>query len=101
MKKFIREISNNILSLNRYSKRTIVIVTDIALCVLCTWFAFILRLEEFILIKDLNFYPALISIIFVIPIFWLFGLTELFLDIQDYRLYLLYRHLLHILYYIS
>ena len=39
MKKFIREISNNILSLNRYSKRTIVIVTDIALCVLCTWFA--------------------------------------------------------------
>ena len=74
MKKFIREISNNILSLNRYSKRTIVIVTDIALCVLCTWFAFILRLEEFILIKDLNFYPALISIIFVIPIFWLFGL---------------------------
>ena len=74
MKKFIKKFSNNILSLNRYSKRTIVIVTDIALCVLCTWFAFILRLEEFILIKDLNFYPALISIIFVIPIFWLFGL---------------------------
>ncbi len=74
MKKFIREISNNILSLNRYSKRTIVIVTDIALCVLCTWLAFILRLEELILFKDLNFYPVLISIIFVIPIFWLFGL---------------------------
>ena len=35
---------------------------------------FFLRLEEFILLKDFNFYPALISVIMAIPIFWLFGL---------------------------
>ncbi len=74
MKNYIKEISNGILSLDRYSKRAIVIVTDITLCVLCTWLAFFLRLEELILFKDFNFNPALISIIVVIPIFWLFGL---------------------------
>ncbi len=74
MKNYIKEISKGILSLDRYSKRAIVIVTDITLCVLCTWLAFFLRLEELILFKDFNFNPALVSIIIVIPIFWLFGL---------------------------
>ena len=74
MSNFIKEFSLSILSLHRYSKRIIAIITDIALCILCTWLAFILRLEELILFKDFNFYPALISIIIAIPIFWLFGL---------------------------
>jgi FlaA1/EpsC-like NDP-sugar epimerase len=50
------------------------IITDVGLCILCTWLAFTLRLEELILFKDFNFYPALISVIIAIPIFWLFGL---------------------------
>ena len=70
MKKFL----NSILSLHRYSKRTIAIITDIGLCILCTWLAFTLRLEEFILFKNFNFYPAFVSIIIAIPVFWLFGL---------------------------
>ena len=70
----MKKILNSILSLHRYSKRTIAIITDIGLCTLCTWLAFALRLEEFILFKDFNFYPALTSIIIAIPIFWLFGL---------------------------
>ena len=70
MKNFL----NNTLSLHRYSKRTIAIITDIGLCILCTWLALTLRLEELILFKDFNFHPALISIIIAIPIFWLFGL---------------------------
>ena len=74
MNNFIKEISDNILSLHRYSKRAIAIVTDLALCILCTWLAFILRLEELILFKDFNFYPALISVCIALPIFWLFGL---------------------------
>ena len=45
-----------------------------ALCILCTWLAFILRLEELIVLKNFNFYPAIISVILAIPIFWLFGL---------------------------
>ena len=70
MKKFL----NRILSLHRYSKRTIAIITDIGLCTLCTWLAFALRLEEFILFKNFDFYPTFVSIIIAIPVFWLFGL---------------------------
>ena len=70
----IKELPNSILSLHRYSKRSIAIITDIGLCVLCTWLAFTLRLEELILFKDFNIYPALISIFIAIPTFWLFGL---------------------------
>ena len=74
MSNYNKEFLGNISSLNRFSKRTIAIMTDIALCILCTWLAFIIRLEELIVLKDFNFYPAVISVIFVIPIFWLFGL---------------------------
>ena len=74
MNKYIKEFSNNITSLHRYSKQAIAIITDVTLCVLCTWLAFAIRLDEFILFKDFNFYPALISAIIAIPIFWLFGL---------------------------
>ena len=49
-------------------------ITDAGLCILCTWLAFVLRLEELILFKDFNFYPALISAVLAISIFWLFGL---------------------------
>ena len=73
MSNYLKEFSNTILSLHRYSKRSIALITDIALCILCTWLAFSLRLEEIILFKHFNFYPALISIIIAIPIFWLFG----------------------------
>ena len=74
MSTFVKEISDNILTLHRYSKRAIAIVTDLALCVICTWLAFFLRLEELILFKDFNLYPALTSVLIAIPIFWLFGL---------------------------
>ena len=74
MNNFIKEFADNISSLPRYSKRIIAIITDIALCTLSTWIAFILRLEELILFNDLYFKPALISIFIAIPIFWLFGL---------------------------
>ena len=74
MSNYTKEFANNILSLHRYSKRAIAIITDIGLCVLCTWLAFILRLEELILFNDFNFHPALISIVIAIPIYWLFGL---------------------------
>ncbi len=74
MSQYFKEISDNILSLHRYSKRTIAILNDTGLCILCTWLAFTLRLEELILFKNFNFYPAIIAVIVAIPIFWLFGL---------------------------
>jgi FlaA1/EpsC-like NDP-sugar epimerase len=76
MKNYIKEIQENILTVHRYSKRTIAILTDIGLCILCIWLAFIIRLEELILFKDFNFYPIIISVLIAIPIFWLFGLYQ-------------------------
>ena len=74
MNNFFITFSNYTKSHHRYYKRVIVIFTDAILCVLCTWLAFVIRLEEFISLKDFNLYPAIISTIIAIPIFWLFGL---------------------------
>ena len=74
MNNILKSFLNYTISLHRYSKRLIVIITDSILCILCTWLAFVLRLEELILFKDFNLYPAAISIAIAIPIFWLFGL---------------------------
>ena len=84
MSNYIREFSNNILSLHRYSKRLIALMTDLGLCILCTWIAFTLRyeywlalnpeIETTILYESLNFNSALMSVTIAIPIFWLFGL---------------------------
>ncbi len=70
----MKELLNNILSLPRYLKRLIAIITDAGLCYLCLWLSLILRLEKIIYFKDFNFSSALISIVIAIPIFWLFGL---------------------------
>ena len=70
----MKEFTNIILSLPRYSKQAIALITDLSLCIICTWLSLVIRLEEIILFKDFNFYPAIISIIIAIPIFWLFGL---------------------------
>ena len=44
----LTELSENIINLPRYTKRIIAILIDIGLCIFCTWFAFYLRLEQFI-----------------------------------------------------
>ena len=74
MKNYLKEFTRSLMSLPRYSKRTIAIVTDVSLCILCTWLALVLRLEKLILLKDFNFYPAIISIVIAMPVFWMFGL---------------------------
>ena len=68
--------SKNIINLPRYAKRTIAIILDIGLCILCTWLAFYLRLEQFIKINDVTILAAIISILIAIPIFWLTGLYK-------------------------
>ena len=74
MTNYNNQFSKAILSLPRYSKRIIAMFSDLALCILCTWLAFFLRLDELILFKDFNFYPAILSVVIALPIFWLFGL---------------------------
>jgi FlaA1/EpsC-like NDP-sugar epimerase len=63
-----------IIDLPRYTKRIIAIIIDAGLCILCTWFAFYLRLEQLININDITILAAIISILLAIPIFWLMGL---------------------------
>ena len=74
MTKILKYFSNNNIFLGRYSKRIVAILADSTLCIVCTWLAFVLRLEELILFSEFNFYPAIISVLIAIPIFWLFGL---------------------------
>ena len=72
--KNIDDLSKSLLSLHRYTKITIALITDIGLCIISTWFAFYLRLEKFIFLNEYNLYPAIFSVIIAIPVFWVFGL---------------------------
>ena len=73
MNLFNKNISKQLLSLGRYTKITIAITADVLVCVLAVWLAFFIRLEEFILLKDISFTPVLLSVVLAIPIFWIFG----------------------------
>ena len=73
---YIKQLSEAILSFPRYLKQIIAVLCDLALCILCTWIAFSLRLDELILFKEFNFYPAIISVVIALPTFWLFGLYK-------------------------
>ena len=72
----LSEASRNLVNLSRSSKILIAILIDIGLCILSTWFAFYLRLEQFIKINDITILAVLISIFLAIPIFWLSGLYK-------------------------
>ena len=70
----LKDTLSNILSLPRYAKQITVVIFDIGLCVLCTWLAFYLRLDEFVEFRSLPLNITLVSILLAIPIFWLSGL---------------------------
>jgi len=72
----ITDLSKNIISLPRYTKKIIAILIDIGLCIFCTWLAFYLRLEEFVKINNITTLAVEISVLFAIPIFWLMGLYK-------------------------
>ena len=74
MSNILGEFTKNIISLHRYAKRSIAFITDIGLCILATWLAYVIRLEELVLFVDFNFYSALLSVLIAIPIFWITGL---------------------------
>jgi len=72
----LKETTKNIVNLPRYAKRTIAIIIDVGLCIFCTWFAFYLRLEQFVKINEITTLAIEISILLAIPIFWLSGLYK-------------------------
>ncbi|MDC0969295.1 nucleoside-diphosphate sugar epimerase/dehydratase [Alphaproteobacteria bacterium] len=84
----MKKLLKNILSLPRYLKRAIVMIVDITLCFMCLWLAFVIRLEELVLFKDLNLYSGFISIMIAIPILWLAGLYRTILRFASLSIFL-------------
>jgi FlaA1/EpsC-like NDP-sugar epimerase len=64
----------SILNLPRFAKQIIAVIVDLSLCVLCTWGAFYLRLDQFISIQGVGLAAAIVSVALALPVFWLFGL---------------------------
>ena len=71
-----KNFSEKIFSLSRFSKRGLAIITDAFLCVFTLWLAFYLRLEEFVLFKEIGLTPILLTFLLTIPIFWSTGLYK-------------------------
>ena len=69
----IHTAAKSILNLPRFAKQIVAIIVDFSLCVLCTWFAFYLRLDQFISIQGAALTAVMVSVALAIPIFWLFG----------------------------
>jgi FlaA1/EpsC-like NDP-sugar epimerase len=70
----IHRATKSILNLPRFAKHIIAIIVDLNLCVLSTWFAFYLRLDQFILIQGVALAAVMVSVALVLPIFWMLGL---------------------------
>ena len=79
----LNKVTKNIINLPRFGKTLISIIIDISLCILSTWLAFYLRLEQFIKINDLFILTAITSIALAISIFWLLGLYKNMLRFVD------------------
>jgi FlaA1/EpsC-like NDP-sugar epimerase len=70
----IQAASKSILNLPRFAKQIIAIIFDLSLCVLCTWFAFYLRLDQLFLIQGVVLTAVIVSVVLALPVFWLLGL---------------------------
>ena len=66
----------SVLSLPRFAKQTIAIVTDISLCIITLWIALFLRLDsyQFANLNDSLKWASVISVLIAIPLFWLMGM---------------------------
>jgi FlaA1/EpsC-like NDP-sugar epimerase len=70
----IHTAAKNILNLPRFAKQIIAIIVDLSLCTLSTWFAFYLRLDQFISIQGVALTAVMVSVALALPVFWLLGL---------------------------
>ncbi len=70
----LHHASRPVLALPRHTKRIIVLLVDISLCVLTVWLAFYLRLGEFISLWGTAFWAVALSVAFALPIFIVSGL---------------------------
>jgi FlaA1/EpsC-like NDP-sugar epimerase len=66
--------AKSILNLPRFTKQIIAIIVDLSLCGISTWFAFYLRLDQFISIQGAALTAVIVSVALALPVFWLLGL---------------------------
>lgn len=74
MRKLFHSTASTVLGFSRTSKRFVALSVDVCLCILATWLAFYLRLDEFVNINNDVARPAFWSIALALPIFAAFGL---------------------------
>src|SRR6478609_12025617 len=62
------------LDLPRATKRALAVIVDTSLCVLTVWFAYCLRLDDWVVLSGIEWLPAVVSMLIAIPIFIVLGL---------------------------
>jgi FlaA1/EpsC-like NDP-sugar epimerase len=68
------DVKKKLQALPRFIKQGVALLIDLSSCILCTWIAFYLRLDQFILIKGPVLITTFISVFLALPTFWLLGL---------------------------
>lgn len=71
---FLNWLVDPLLALPRVAKRIIALVVDTAICVFTVWFAFYLRLGEFVPLTGNALWAVVASVVLAIPIFIVSGL---------------------------
>ena len=77
--------STELLSLPRFAKILVVVTLDLSLCVFTVWFAFYLRLGTFVKISDVAPSAAALSIVFALPVFYVFGLYRAIFRFSEWQ----------------
>lgn len=70
----LNNLAAPVLGLPRAAKRLIVVFVDIGLCVLAVWFAYYLRMGEFVALSGRAFWSVAVSVGIAIPLFVVSGL---------------------------
>jgi FlaA1/EpsC-like NDP-sugar epimerase len=63
-----------VLAMPRFIKRMVVVLLDCSLCILAVWFAFYLRLGEFVTLSGSALWASIIAIVIAIPLFVVSGM---------------------------
>jgi FlaA1/EpsC-like NDP-sugar epimerase len=64
----------SLLTLPRKAKRVIALSVDASICALTVWFAFYLRLGEFVSLSGPAIWAVIVALVFALPLFIVFGL---------------------------
>ena len=74
MRNALASSAQSLLTLPRSTKRFVAVSVDASVCVLTVWFAFYLRLGEFVSLSGAPIRAVIAALLFALPIFIVFGL---------------------------